>query len=134
MSVPWYVITGRPSSGKTTLIKRLSDLGYATVPETARSIIDESLSNGISVEELRADERRFQESIVRRKLDVEANTRRDRLTFFDRGLPDSIAFYKVYGLDPSEVENVSRNRYRLKVFFLEQLPFEKDYARKEDTP
>ncbi|MEM5794016.1 MAG: AAA family ATPase [Candidatus Aenigmatarchaeota archaeon] len=41
MEVPsWYVITGEPSSGKTTILKKLEELGYFVVPETARILID----------------------------------------------------------------------------------------------
>lgn len=127
----WYVITGGPSSGKTTLIKELSKLGYITCPETARILIDEGIKSGKSVEEIRTDESEFQRKVLRMKLTQEKKMPEDEIVFFDRAIPDSIAYYQICGLDEKEVINLCpRKRYR-KVFFLEQLPFYKDYARVE---
>jgi predicted ATPase len=36
----WYVITGAPSSGKTTLLKELEELGYRVIHEVARAFIE----------------------------------------------------------------------------------------------
>jgi predicted ATPase len=36
----WHVITGAPSSGKTTLIDQLAAKGFRTVPEGARLYIE----------------------------------------------------------------------------------------------
>ena len=52
--------------------------------------------------------------------------------FFDRGIPDSIAYYRLEGLDPAEPLRYSRRtRYR-RVFFFEQLEFLKDAVRSEN--
>lgn len=126
----WYVITGAPSSGKTTLLASLKRLGYNTVPEAARVLIDEHRRRGIPAEELRRDEGLFQQKVLEMKLQVERETPKDELHFFDRGVPDSIAYYQLCGLDTKQIEVYSRDRYR-KIFFLEPLAFEKDYARTE---
>ena len=127
----WYVLTGGPSSGKTTLLERLQELGYHTVSEAARVVIDEYRAKGIPVSELRKDERLFQQHVMQVKLETEERTPKGGPVFFDRGIPDSIAYYQVCGLDTQEIEKVSGSRYR-RVFFLEQLPFHYDYARTED--
>lgn len=94
---PWYVITGGPSSGKTTLLERLHDLGYNTVPEAARVLIDEYEAKGIPAKDLRKDERLFQQRVLQMKLKIEEETPRDRVVFFDRGVPDSIGYFLAYG-------------------------------------
>ena len=42
----WYVITGAPCSGKTTLIEQLADKGYRTIPETARLYMENEMAAG----------------------------------------------------------------------------------------
>jgi predicted ATPase len=128
----WYVITGGPSSGKTTLIQELSKLGYIICLETARVLIDEGIKKGKSIKEIRGDEPGFQRKVLRMKLEREEKMPKDEIIFFDRAIPDSIAYYQIYGLDPKEVLKLCpRKRYK-KVFFLEQLSFDRDYARIED--
>ena len=128
----WYVITGGPSSGKTTLIKELSKLGYITCPEMARILIDEGIKNGKSVEEIRSNESEFQRKVLRMKLAREEKMPKDEIVFFDRAIPDSIAYHQICGLDEKEVIKLCLGKRYKKVFFLEQLPFDKDYARTED--
>ena len=44
---PFYIITGPPSSGKTTLINSLQDLNYKCHPEMARLVIQNNIKNGV---------------------------------------------------------------------------------------
>ena len=67
----WWVITGGPSTGKSTLIERLSRRGYQVTQEAARQIIDEEMAKGRSLEQIRRDEWEFQERVSRRKEEVE---------------------------------------------------------------
>lgn len=132
MKIPlWYVLTGGPSSGKTTVLKRLAKLGYHTVPEAARALIDKYVANGTYSKKLREDKSLFQKKILEMELKMEKKTPRNRVVFFDRGVPDSVAYYKLIGFDTKRIEKVSKNRYK-KIFFFKQLPFKKDYARTED--
>jgi len=130
----WYVLTGAPCSGKTTLIKLLQEKGYQTVPELARVYIDEQLAKGITLEELRQDELAFQRKILQFKVDHEKKLDPQAIIFFDRGIPDSQAYYKLCGLerDPVLDEAVKNSVYK-KVFLLECFPWQTDYARTE-TP
>jgi len=128
----WYVITGGPSSGKTTILKELAKLGYLIYPEAARVFIDREMAKGKSLEEIRGNEAEFQEKVFKIKVEIEKSAPKDEIVFFDRAIPDSIAYYQICGLDPKEVLKLcKRKRYR-KIFFLEQLPLEQDYARTED--
>ncbi len=126
----WYVLTGGPSSGKTTLLNELGKLGYYTVPEAARRIIDDNIANGISSGELRKDAAAFQKQVLELKLKTERKTPKSRIVFFDRGVPDSMAYYEFLNLDMHGLKKLAKDRYR-RVFFLEQLPYKKDYARTE---
>ena len=128
----WYVITGGPCSGKTTLISRLSRMGYQTVPEAARIIIDNELSKGKSVEDVRKGELEFQRKVLAMKVEFENELLKDSIVFLDRGIPDSIAYFQICGFDTKEVLSACEGKMYKKVFLLEQLPFEKDYARTED--
>lgn len=131
----WYVITGGPSSGKTSLLELFESQGYCVIPEVARLVIDEGLANGKTVQEVRADEREFQDKIFARKLSVEATHDPTQLTLLDRGMHDSLAYYQSYGWEPNKAmeEGLTQARYQ-KIFLLDPLPvFDKDYARTEDA-
>jgi len=127
-----YVITGGPSSGKTTLISHISKKGYHTCREAARLLIDKGISKGRSLEEIRISELEFQRKVLEIKLELEDKLPKDEIAFIDRGIPDSIAYYKFYGFDLNEVLKFCKEKRYKKIFFLESLPFEKDYARIEN--
>jgi predicted ATPase len=130
----WYVVTGGPSTGKTTLLYRLSLRGYKTVPEAARAVIDEAIEKGMTVEELRSNERHFQELVLDRKVQVESELDPQQLTFFDRGMHDTTAYISYYGdeLTDKEKKTISQSKYKA-VFLLDTLDeYKEDYARVED--
>lgn len=103
------------------------------VPEAARAFIDAELKKGRSLSEIKADPRRFEGLIFRAKLRIEAGLPSGDALFLDRALPDSIAYYLLEGLDPSEPRRQSlRIRYR-QVFLFERLEFTKDHVRSEDS-
>jgi len=129
----WYIISGAPGSGKTTTIERLASLGYAVSPEAARAIIDEAMKRGEVIGQIRGDEAEFQKKVFQTKIEIENKISPDKLTFIDGGgLPASIAYYQIAGLAPFPVAKEARKRKYRGVFLLEQLPYEKDYARVED--
>jgi predicted ATPase len=68
----WYVITGGPSSGKSTVIRLLKDLGYSTTFEAARHFIDLQSMNGRGIEEIRANQRQFQHKVLNLQIDFRA--------------------------------------------------------------
>jgi predicted ATPase len=128
----WIVITGAPCSGKSSVISSLEAQGYRVVHETARAYIDELLTSGKSVQEIKADPLNFERTILYRKLAIEANLPENKMIFLDRGIPDSIAYFLSAGLDPSEPLEKSRVvRYR-KIFHFQRLRLQNDHVRAED--
>jgi predicted ATPase len=88
--MPRVVITGGPGSGKTTLLKELDARGFATVGDSAREVIAERLARG---EAPRPDLPAFARQILGRDIaNYHATAPAGAWIFFDRGVPDSIAF------------------------------------------
>ena len=133
INVPdWYVLTGGPSSGKTTILKKLAKLGFLVYPEAARVLIDREIAQGKSLTGIRSAEERFQREVLRMKKEIEEAAPKDKIVFFDRAIPDSIAYYQISGMDIKEVLEFCGKWIYKKIFFFEQLPFIQDYARTED--
>ena len=129
----WYVITGGPSSGKSTVIRALKDMGYKTTIELARHYIDLQRMNGRSTEEIRANQRQFQHKVLNLQIDLERRLDPKEQIFFDRALPDEVAYYEYFKLEPDEklVEYLQTASYK-KIFIMDLLPLDSDYARTED--
>lgn len=131
----WYVITGGPSTGKTTLLDELSKMGHCTVPEAARLLINRAIEEGRSVESLRKNEKAFQHAVLELKAENEAIYSKNMVTFFDRGMHDTLAYLRLHGYEIDEkVQEIAKRSTYAKVFLLEPpQEFESDYARTE-TP
>jgi predicted ATPase len=129
----WNVITGAPCSGKTSVINELERRGYKVVHETARAYIDRRLNEGLLLEAIKADARQFESHILEEKIRIEIDLPQNETIFFDRGIPDSVAYFKLAGLDTAEPLSKScLFRYR-RIFFFERLKFLKDRIRSEDN-
>lgn len=129
----WYIITGGPSSGKKTLLKYLRAMGYPVISGVARGVIDRANRQGITTKELRRDEVKFQESLLPFKLKLEQTFPRERLTFWNMAMPDSIAYFINCGGNPQKALALCEPNLYRKVFLLNPLPFVSDYARTEDA-
>lgn len=70
----WYVVTGGPSSGKTTTVEILKKRGYRTTIEHARHYIDTQLVTGKTVEEVRRNQIEFQHRILHMQISDYART------------------------------------------------------------
>lgn len=129
----WYVITGGPSTGKTTTVNLLRDRGFTTTIEHARHFIDLRRLGGESVDEIRARQREFQHGVLAMQLEQEAALNPEQVVFLDRALPDSLAYYRFLDLepDPQLLEALAKVSYK-KTFILDLLPLASDYARTED--
>ncbi|CAB4574861.1 unannotated protein [freshwater metagenome] len=130
----WCVITGGPSSGKTTVINHLKDHGYKTTIEGARHYIDLQRINGRDIEEIRENQRNFQHKVLNLQVELEKRLDPEELVFLDRALPDELAYYSVLGIEPdSKLTEALKHAHYKKIFIMELLPLDKDYARLEDA-
>lgn len=129
----WYIITGAPHAGKTTLLKKLKERGYTVRPEAARVYIDRELKKGKTLREIRKDEFAFQKKILKIKIRNEKKASPEEVIFWDRGIPDSLAYYEMLETerDPFLQRALKECHYK-KVFLLSPLPYKKDYARTEN--
>jgi predicted ATPase len=117
----WHVLTGPACSGKTTLLGMLAARGFHTAPESARPYYDGELAKGRSIEQIRADGLSLQRGIAALQGQFEDQLVPEEVSFLDRAMPDSLTFYRVYGLNPNEVlPKCFRYRYAT-VFLLERL-------------
>ncbi len=129
----WYVLTGGPSAGKTTAIKILEEQGYRVVPEAARLYIDQEMEKGKTIEQIRENELSFQEEVLKMKIQIEKELPKEEVIFFDRGIPDTDAYYKLCGRenDPFLLK-VTKDCFYKKIFLLDFFEMKKDYARTEN--
>jgi predicted ATPase len=129
----WHVISGAPSSGKTTLIGQLADKGSQVVPETARRIIESEMARGQTIQEIFENQATLQHRLIDVQLRVERGLRANDVLFLDRGIPDHFAYCRICGVDPNEfLPECFHHRYA-SVFILDPLPFQEDGARDKDA-
>lgn len=130
----WIAITGAPSSGKTSVIEELARRGFATQGEVARELIELLLKDGKSITEIRKNPesaKELQRRIIDLKFAREKALDTERLVFMDRGMADSITYFRIAGLDTQEAERMSRIFQYKAVFIFDRLPVIKDSARIE---
>jgi predicted ATPase len=128
----WHVITGAPCCGKTTLIDLLADKGFRTVPETARLYIEKEMAKGRTVHPIREDAAALQRRLMTLKLSVEGGLRATDFAFLDGAVPGSLAWYRVFGLNPNEILPECFHHRYASVFVLDPLPFQPDGERVEE--
>lgn len=119
-----YVITGASGAGKSTLIAALCELGYSTVPEAALAILREQLECDGRVLPW-VDRLAFTEEVLARN--IEAHQAAQSLkapVFFDRGIPECLAWLRLAGaaIEPRHMEAAALYRYASKVFVAEPWP------------
>ena len=116
----FYVITGGPGCGKTTLIDELCRRGYDHVPEAARAIIRQQVNtHGDALPWM--DTRKYSDMMLSWSVrDFTMRTGSDRLCFFDRGIPDTYGYEILMGFDGNPLLEQALNHYRYnpKVFIL----------------
>lgn len=129
----WYVITGGPSSGKTTTVSLLKERGYITTMEHARHFIDTQRLKGKTIEEVRKNQIEFQLGVLDMQIEQENEISPDVLVFLDRAIPDALAYYRFLNLPIDEkLTKALRTVSYKKVFILDCLPLVNDYARSEN--
>ncbi|HEV7382315.1 MAG TPA: AAA family ATPase [Dyadobacter sp.] len=112
------IITGGPGSGKSTLIDTLSQRGHHCVPEVSRVLIQEQVAAGSACVPWINLECFANLALERMISDFNCNLQVDVCSFFDRGIPDIIAYLEVGGISVNEqFYHASKNyRYHSDVF------------------
>lgn len=133
----YYVITGGPGVGKTTLLNALKNRGFIVVPEDARRIIQEQMqTNGEGLpwkNKTLYAELMFEASLNAYKKNV--NVIYDKTILFDRSILDSICYRNMEDMPVSEELDriVHGHPYNRKVFILppwEEI-YKTDHERKQ---
>ncbi len=128
----WYVVTGAPSSGKTTVISSLEGEGYHVVHEIARSYINQKLNQKLTIQEIKKDAKTFQDEIMKMQIKTEKGLCTEETVFLDRGIPDIYAYYNLYEIPfDLTLENKLKKASYKKIFLLDMLPYKDDYVRTE---
>lgn len=112
----FYVVTGGPGAGKTSVLENLASKGYGYIPETARQIIKERLSKGLTP---RPDPETFAEEIFNKDwMNFTSNSDVSSPLFFDRSFMDSACMLsECPGGRYHEISQVhSNNRFNNSVF------------------
>ena len=86
-------LIGGPATGKTTLINALKTQGYYCMDEISRQVTLDAQKNGIEQLFLK-DPIWFSKQLLesRKKQFIEAQNSNEPVVFFDRGLPDIVAY------------------------------------------
>lgn len=129
----WQIITGGPSAGKSTTLSGIAFRGHKTIPEAARVFIDDEMSKGKTVQEIRNSELQFQERVLEMKVEIENFLTPSELIFFERGIWDSIPYMELAGATGKNIKDISSKWKYKNVFLLEQVSFKEDYARIENA-
>lgn len=137
-STYFYIITGGPGVGKTTLIEELNRQGFRTVPEDARRIIKEQIDLGEDGLPWK-DKEKYAELMYRAAIQRYEQVLHDldsRDCFFDRGLLDTICYMRMQNIaiSASILDQVANYRYAKSVFILPpwQEIYHTDEERKQD--
>lgn len=111
------VLTGGPGAGKSSLLECLRSRDFSIVEETARHLIQERRSNGLSP---RPEPREFAEEILRRDINNYKSLAASELLFFDRSILDALCMLDAASpLPPKALDAwVSSYPYHKQVFFL----------------
>ena len=131
----FFVLTGGPGSGKTTLIEALREKGFATSIEAGRGIIRDQRAIGAQALPWN-DPALFAERMLSWEIrSYEAAIRHPGPTFFDRGVPDVVGYLRLTGLAvPAHMKAAAeRFRYNRRIFIAPPWPeiFAHDRERRQ---
>lgn len=114
------VITGGPSTGKTSVIENLEKNGFPVVHELIRSMTslekNEDDANEFAVNPILSvkDPKKFNQSLLDGRIQqyVDAENTSEKIVFFDRGIPDVHAYMNCFGQTYSEEFEKPCHTYR----------------------
>jgi predicted ATPase len=131
----FFVITGGPGSGKSTLIDALAARGLARTVEAGRAIIQDQIAIGGNALPW-SDPLAFAELMLSWEMRSYRWARmQDGTVIFDRGMPDLVGYLRLVKLPlPAHMDQAARSfRYNRQVFIAPPWPeiFAQDSERKQ---
>ncbi|MFT5318935.1 MAG: putative ATPase [Chlamydiales bacterium] len=114
----FIVITGAPGSGKSRILHELNQMGYTCVDEPARQILSEQRKiEGDGIPE--RSPRLFTDLLLSRAtFQYKQMLTHQGPVFFDRGIPDNVAYATLFDIDEKTLWNAGREYlYNKRVFF-----------------
>ncbi|MDB4108485.1 ATP-binding protein [Flavobacteriaceae bacterium] len=135
MNTQKIALIGGPGTGKTTLINALKTKGYFCMEEISRQITLEAQEKGIEQLFLE-DPLLFSEQLLlgRQQQFLDADKLSDKFVFFDRGLPDVVAYLDYLKSSyPESFKTICNQHLYDKVFILKpwKAIYEQDNERYE---
>ncbi|KVS42605.1 AAA family ATPase [Burkholderia ubonensis] len=132
----FFVVTGGPGSGKSTLIDALERAGFARSQEAGRGVIQDQVAVDGPALPWR-DRSAFAELMLGWEMRSHHLARQARgPVFFDRGVPDVIGYLRLSGLAvPAHADAAARRfRYHRRVFIAPPWPdiYTRDAERRQD--
>jgi predicted ATPase len=136
MKQNFYILTGGPGSGKTTILNGLRDRGFTCVEEVGRLLIQEQLKIGGNAVHW-GDQKAFRDLMLSRSMYLYDQMRlQEDVVFFDRGIPELIGYCALIGCEvpPYLQKAVEEYSYNKSVFIMPpwQEIYQNDPERKQD--
>lgn len=128
---PYYIFTGGPGSGKSTVLQALAHLNYPIVPEVGRAIIQQQMHTaGDALPWL--NKQRFFEAMFNQSVHDYQSHPAETPLFFDRGLLDSIGYARLEHLEiqPTQLNVAKQMLYASPVFIFP--PWESIYVNDQE--
>lgn len=118
-SNPYYIITGAPSTGKTSILNELSNKGFKCHSEIARQVIRENLDSGSEIFPWNQMQL-FSDMVLDRMKTLVTSFNPNQIQFLDRSMVDLIGYMHFAGKEApihykAEALKVG---YAKKVFYL----------------
>ncbi len=128
----WTVVTGAPSSGKTSILRALALQQYNIRAETGTLYIKAELTAGKTLEQICSDQAALQRAIIDTSVRMDKELDPEERYFLDRGVPDPLAYCKLYDIDNAYFLEQARQWKYQRIFLLDRLPFKPNHVRIEN--